>query len=120
MGLSREEFLSGVPERVWEELEVPGWGLVNVATLDAMEYVQLIRWLDEVTDQDSRVRGTEIMARTAVRCLVDDQGNRLLQDDDLTAIYRRPGAFSALPAIFEAANRINRIVGVAVDDTKKA
>lgn len=118
MGLSREEFLKGVPERVWEEMEVPGWGTMSVRGLDALELVDLAEYLDAVPASVPRVRGTEVMARVAVRCLATPEGDRLLTDDDLPTLLRKPGALDALPVIFATANRINKII-VAKDDPEK-
>lgn len=112
MGLSREQFLANIPERIVEEVEVPVWGAMQIRSLDALELVSLSEWLATVEEIETRRRGTSIMAMVAVRCLSDVDGERLLQDDDLPALYRKPGAVEALPVVFAAANRINRIIVV--------
>lgn len=110
MGLSRDQFLM-LPDLPREEIEAPPWGRVTVKTLDALELLDLLEFLNvHVEGERSDTRVTlEGMAKIAVRCLVDDEGNRLQQDDEYQMLYRKQGAKEALGVIVATADRLNQI-----------
>lgn len=82
------------------------------------------------TDRDAwekslyRGRGTRrtletdnIRARLAVRCLVDDQGQRLFGDEDATVLGKL--RVDVLQRIFDAAQRLSGVSDEDIDELKK-
>lgn len=109
MGLSRDQFLT-LPDLPSEDVDAPPWGRVTVKTLNALELLDLLEFLNLSGEGESDTRVTlEGMAKIAAHCLVDDEGNRLLQDDEYQMLYRKQGAKEALGVIVAAADRLNQI-----------
>jgi hypothetical protein len=57
--------------------------------------------------QDGKVSLDNIRAKLCVRCMVDDQGNRLFEDKDAFALGRKSG--NAIRRVFEVAQRLNKM-----------
>ena len=120
MGLSREQFLD-LPDLPTETIEAVPWGTVGVKTLDALELLSLLEFIgipEGVSEQEKRIADYETPAKIAARCMVDEQGKRILQDDEFRILFRKQGAAQALAVIVETANRLNSIF-VPQDDMGK-
>lgn len=120
MGLSREQFLD-LPDLPTETIEAAPWGTVAVKTLDALELLSLLEFIgipEGASEQEKRIADYETPAKIAARCMVDEQGKRILQDDEFRILFRKQGAAQALAVIVETANRLNSIF-VPQDDMGK-
>lgn len=88
-----------------ETVKVPEWGgEVRVRMMTAAD-----RDVYEQRLFQSREGGTikNIRATLAAMCLVDDEGGRMFNEDDIEILGRKSA--SALNRVFEAAQRLNRI-----------
>ena len=122
MGLTREQF-QALPDLPTEAVDSGPWGTVNVKTLDALELLDLVEFItipEGATEQEKRRADYETPAKIASRCMVDDNGDRVVQDDEFRILFRKKGASVALGAIMEASNRLNSIFSSAGDDGKNS
>lgn len=108
--LDREAILSHRHDLPFEDVEVPQWGgLVRVRGLsgkdrDAYEASTIIvragrKGLEEGRDLDN------LRARLIVRCLVDEQGERLFHDGEYDVLGDLPGVI--VNKLWEVASRLS-------------
>ena len=120
MGLNRDQFLS-LPDLPTETIDAAPWGTVTIKTLDALELLSLLEFIsipEGASEQEKRIADYETPAKIATRCMVDEQGNRILQDGEFRLLFRKRGAAQALAVIVETSNRLNSIF-VHQDDARK-
>lgn len=102
--LNRDALLSGKSFLPFEEVSVPELGgtvgVQGMTAGDAMAYYVSLgkRKADERMDVDS-------LAKLVVRCCVDDQRQRVFEDDEWTEVVKWPN--SALQRVALAAMRVN-------------
>jgi len=112
--LSKDQILKAQDCKT-ETVAVPEWGgdvLVRGLTgreRDAFEDESIVRRGKHVEQNLKNVR-----ARLCVRCIVDDQGNRVFDDKDADALGAKSGA--ALARIFDAAQRLS---GLSAEDVEE-
>lgn len=98
-----------------ETVSVPEWGgEVRVRALSAAERDQ---FEDKVVKRDgkrSRVVLTDIRARLAAICMVDEAGKRLFSDAEMAELTKKSAA--ALQRVFEVAQRL---AGITDEDTEE-
>ena len=95
-----------------QKIHVPEWGcLVNVRTLTGRER-------DRFEGQQSRDPYTDIRARLAVLCLVDDEGKQLFTAEDIPALTAKSSR--ALDRVFAVAVKLSGISKEDVEELKKA
>ena len=106
MRLSRDEILKA-EDLSAEEVEVPEWGgtvLVRGMTGQELDAFQM-----SARDQKSgqRLPGAmvNVRAKVVARCVVDDDGDRLFTDADITALGEKSGA--AIDRVFDVASRLS-------------
>ena len=103
MHLSRDDILKA-NDRVTEEVQVPEWGgSVLVRGMSGRERYQFeASALDQRT---GRMNYANTRAKIVLRCVVDDDGNRVFDDADIDLLGEKSGA--ALDRVFEAAARLS-------------
>jgi len=108
--LSKEQILKADDLPI-ETVEVPEWGgSVLVRTMTGTE-----RDAFETSLIDGKERNlTNIRAKLCSKCMVDQSGERLFADSDITALGKKSA--SALDRVFSAAQRLN---GISADDVKE-
>lgn len=98
-----KDAILAMDDLVREMVHFPEWGLAAwVRTFTAAE---LVTWQVECAKDDGSVDSTNIMARMVVRCLVDEDGNRIFEDSDAEALGRKSA--SAVKRAFDVAMRLN-------------
>lgn len=96
MSLTREQILAARRNRKPERMEVPEWGGdVFLKVLTAQEQ----------SDLSEGVTGRELMGRLLIRSIVDEDGNRLLRDEDFGALMEHE--FPVIVRVFGEAARLN-------------
>jgi hypothetical protein len=112
MALSREELLAIKPHAVAVEIE--GHGKVYLKGLDAKERDDYEQSLIE-RGPDGRSRSKEhqenIRAGLVLRCVCDENGERLLADDDLLALGQVDGAI--IDKLWDEARKLS---GMAIEE----
>jgi hypothetical protein len=115
MRLSRDDVLKA-DDRVTEEVDCPEWGgsvLVRGMTgreRDAFE----LSLRDQRSGQRIPGRMNNIRSQIIVRCVVDDDGERLFTDADVTALGEKSGA--AIDRVYDVAARLS---GMSEEDEKE-
>ena len=112
MRLSREDVLKA-DDLATEEVAVPEWGgTVLVRGMTGRERDEF-----EASTLDQRT-GRQNLANTrakiVIRCVVDDDGNRLFDAADIDALGAKSGA--ALDRVFTAAARLSGLSGGDVEE----
>lgn len=106
MTLSREQILRSRGDRKPVRLEVPEWGgAVFVRVLSAKDQMEL----------SEGVKPTEMPVKVILHCLVDEQGNRILQDEDADALGEEE--FPIVMRVFAAVAELN---GLSTKELKEA
>jgi hypothetical protein len=112
--LSRDDILKAEDLRT-EEVDVPEWGgTVLVRGLTGRER-------DEYEGSVLEQRGSRLVpntanvrAKLAVKCVIDEDGNRVFADTDANALGEKSGA--AIDRVFEVASRLS---GLGDTDVKE-
>lgn len=126
MPLNRDEIL-GAQDIETEEVPVPEWGgsvLVKALTGKESDAYQASCYQERpVLDARGRpVKGrtemvrslANVRAKLVVRCIVDEQGNRVFSDADANALGEKSTA--ALDRVFEVAARLSRLSEDDIED----
>jgi hypothetical protein len=115
MRLSKDDILKA-DDRATEEVDCPEWGgSVLVRGMSGRE-----RDAFEVSTTQQRGRGpatrdlVNIRAKLVARCVVDDEGERLFTDADVTALGEKSGA--VIDRLFDVASRLS---GMAEGDEQE-
>jgi len=100
--LSRDEILRSATRRYATVKNVPGWGDVRIQSLTETERWNLIASQADANGKVDRSAVATRMPRLLVMVVVDDEGNRVFQDDDWKQLeFVEP---SILRAVFEIAS----------------
>lgn len=99
-----------------EEVAVPEWnGSVRVRTMTGTERDG---WEASLSPTGSKgVDLSNLRARLLVKCIVDEQGERIFTDEDADALGAKSAA--ALERVFAVAQRLNGLAGNAVGTAEK-
>lgn len=114
MTLSKQQILDAADTRT-EEVEVPEWGgSVRIQTMtgyarDAFE--------SSITGKNGGVNTTNIRAKLAAACLVDEAGELMFSEKDVARLGKKSAA--ALERVFSAAQKLNRISDGDVEELAK-
>ena len=113
--LTREAILAAndTPTR---DVDVPEWcGTVRVRTMSARDRDALEFAAIAAREEGSTV--DNVRARYAAACIVDDKGNQVFTDEDITALGNKSGA--ALDRVYQAIAELNRIMPGDIEDAAK-
>ena len=112
MRLSKEDILKA-EDRTTEEVDVPEWGgsvlVLGMTGRERDAYEVSLR--DQRTGQRRPDALSNIRAKIVVRCVVDDDGNRLFTEADIAALGEKSAA--AIDRVFDVAARLS---GLSDDD----
>lgn len=98
--MTREQILSAKPT-IEGPIDVPTWGgAVHVRRLSAVE---MFRWGTSDRGDDN----TAAAASLVVRCVCDDLGTRLLNDEDAATLQNQDA--SVLELLYPIAAKLNRV-----------
>lgn len=90
----------------YEDVEVPEWGgVVRVRTLTGKERDTFEESISQVKGKKTELRLANVRAKLAARAIVDENGNRLFSDDDISALGKKSAA--ALDRVFTVARRLS-------------
>lgn len=112
--LNREAIL-GADDLTRERVDVPEWG--------GEVYVAMLTGRDRdafeagCQNDDGSKNWVNVRARLAVRCIVDEQGQRIFSDADAEALGRKSAA--ALARVFDVAARLNHLTEKDLEDLEK-
>lgn len=97
-----------------ERVSVPEWGgEVIISTLPAAEKDD---WDASVFDGEHRDLDN-MRARLVVRCIVDEKGDRIFDDEDADALGLKSSA--AMDRCFEVARRLNKVSDADLEALRK-
>lgn len=114
--LKRGQIL-GADDLHQEEVFIPEWGgTVIVRTLTGIERDSFEAEVVEVTQAKFGAK-RNIRARLVARCCVDNEGNRLFQDEDIPLLGKKSNA--ALDRVFDVATRLNAITKSDVEELQR-
>lgn len=114
MSLTREAILSAVDTQR-ERVDVKEWGgYVFVRQLLAFERDN---WEMEIYNARQKNTPINVRASLVVRCVVDDEGNRLFSDADAEAVGKKCGL--AVDRVYEVASRLNLLSQSDKDELEK-
>lgn len=107
-----KEIILAAEDLTRKALEVPEWGgAVYVRTMCGTERDEWEKSLADVKDS------ANVRARLAVRCLCDEQGNRLFADADAEALGKKSGKI--LCRVFDLAIELNRLSPADAEELAK-
>lgn len=119
---SIKDMILGADDLKREVVEVPEWGVTVVVS--EMNGRDREAWSHEtfITKQDgdeikSEVVREDFAARLLVRCLCDEDGNKLFSPDELAALSAKNG--KVLNRLFAVADRLNGITPKAAQEIEK-
>lgn len=114
MRLSKDDILHAEDLRT-EEVDVPEWGgTVLVRGLTGRERDEFEGSVLEQRGQKTVTNTANVRAKLAVKCVVDDTGQRVFADTDANALGEKSGA--AIDRVFEVASRLS---GLGDGDVKE-
>lgn len=106
MTLSREQILASRSNRKPVSLEVPEWGgTVYVRVLSAKDQMEL----------SEGVKPAEMPIKVILHCFVDEQGNRLFQDEDAEML-----AAEEFPIIMRVFAFVAKLNGLSTKELEEA
>lgn len=115
MLLSRDQILQS-NDLATEDVTVPAWGgTVRVRAMTGRERDAFSESLTR--DESGNADFTDYRAKLVAKCAVDESGVQIFTEDDVIALGGK-NAF-ALAAVFEVADRLNRIGAEAIEDARK-
>ena len=116
--LSRAEILAQ-DDLKYEDVEVPEWGgaTVRVRSLNASERDRFEASTVQRNGKKVTTNLENIRARLCLLCLVDENGERLFQEEDTYPLGGKSAA--ALDRIFTVAQRLNGLRDEDVDELAK-
>ncbi|PKN91109.1 MAG: hypothetical protein CVU44_21060 [Chloroflexi bacterium HGW-Chloroflexi-6] len=109
--LTKEQILAA-DDSAFEDVSVPEWGgTVRVRRLSAAEKDAFEASLTIIHQQGGTVvqkpNMVNVRAKLAVRCIVDENGERIFEENEIADLGRKSGA--ALDRVVAAAKRLNRM-----------
>lgn len=115
--LSRDAILA-VDDVQFEDVDVPEWGgKVRVKSLTGRERDALESSMIVGKGKNANVNLNNLRAKLVARSVVDEDGKRLFNDDDIAALGAKSAA--ALTRVYEAAQRLSGITEEDVDELTK-
>lgn len=109
----------GANDSTSEPVDLPSWGspkvFVRVMSGEERDDFEAGCMLSRGKKHSANL--ANIRARLAVKCLVDENGNRVFDDADAPALGKKSGA--ELQAIFDVAQRLNKLTEADVDELTK-
>ncbi len=115
--LGRAEILA-VADMKTEDVFVPEWDAwVKVRTMNASERDHFEAGTVERNGSSVRTNLENIRARLCLLCLVDENGDRLFQEEDTYPLGGKSAA--ALDRVFQVAQRLNGLRAEDVDELAK-
>jgi hypothetical protein len=100
-----------------EKVEVPEWGVT--VWVRSMSGRDRDMFESQMADLSGKGRTMDnFRARMTVFCTVDEKGNRIFKDGDISALGAKSGR--ALDRIFDAASRLNKMTQESIEDEKKS
>ena len=85
-GFATREVLTQRRPRRFASVEVDGWGKVRIRSLTELERSRFEASIRDKTGQVSSSRMVDLKCRLIVLCVVDAEGNQILQDADISAL----------------------------------
>ena len=114
--LTKEEIL-GLADRKAEEVVVPEWAGKTVRLME-MTAADRDEWeLRAYNERKAGVTAKNVRANLVGRCLVDDKGERLFDDEAIGALAKKSA--KALDRLFEVAQRLNALTKQEVQAIEK-
>ena len=105
MGLTREQILGSRKDRKPARIDVPEWGgEVYIRVLSARDQMEM--------SEDTKPQDMPITV--ILHCLVDENGERILQDDDFEALAQED--FPVIMRVFSQAARLNGLSTKELDE----
>lgn len=109
--LGRDDIL-GIDDLPKEDVYVPDWGgYVRVSALTAFNRDKLEEQLAGDKPDWSNFR-----ARWAVKCMIDQEGNRLFKDNEANQLGRKSA--KAMQTVFAAIQRLSGLTQESVEETE--
>lgn len=110
--LGRDAILNAADIK-YEDVDTPEWGgVTRVRMLTAKDRSELEQWCYKNMDTDNVI---ELHARVCIACMVDENGNRIFEAGDITALLEKNG--TVLKRVGETAMRLN---GLTKEDSEEA
>jgi len=104
-------------DRVFEIVEVPEWGgSVRVKALTGTERDAYEETLLTGTGKQTKVTMANARAKLCARAIVDENGERLFSDKDVTRLGQKSAA--ALDRVYEVATRLAKVSKEDIEDLK--
>lgn len=102
----------------FEDVDVPEWGgKVRVRSLAGIERDALEASMIEGKGKNANVNLANLRAKLVARSIVDEDGKRVFEDQDIAALGRKSAA--ALNRVYEVAQRLSGITQEDVDELTK-
>lgn len=114
MTLSKQQILDADDTKT-EEVEVPEWG--GSVTIQTMTGYARDAFESSITGKSGAVNTTNIRAKLAAACLVDEAGELMFTEKDVAKLGKKSAA--ALERVFAAAQKLNRISDGDVEELAK-
>ncbi len=117
MALLSAEQIEAADDRTHEDVPVPEWGgTVRVVGLSAADRDAYEAAFVDAKGKPAVQRLRNVRAKLLVKCLVDEDGNRLFSDDKAKALGQKNGA--VVDRLFDVARRLSGIGQGAVAEGK--
>jgi hypothetical protein len=114
MGFLSKEQILNVDDLRHEDVEVPQWGgTVRVRSLTAKERDEFEHDTYIQNGPDTELNYQNMRARLVVKCLVDDQGNRLFEDKETESLGKKHGA--VIDMLFWKARKLSAFTEADMD-----
>lgn len=112
MTLASKQAILAAQDWNTKEIDVPHWGTVRIREMSAAEHLEIVEQFGggQVANADA----LNFFARLIVTCLVDEQGQPVLTDDDMPALQRK-----SLKQLQRVANEILEFNGIGDKATEK-
>jgi hypothetical protein len=110
--LNRDAILNAADIK-YEDVDTPEWGgITRVRMLTAKDKSALEYWSYKNIDSEKVI---ELYPRVCIACIVDENGNRIFQDDDLESLMQKNG--TVLGRVADVAMKLNKM---SPDDVEEA
>ena len=113
--LTKDQILAADDVR-FEDVKVPEWG--GVVRIQTMTGMARDRYEQTLFDKKSKgITLQNIRAKLVASCAVDEEGALIFDETDTDALGKKSG--KALDRLYEAAQRVNGITDVDVEELEK-
>ncbi len=115
--LTKDQILQA-QDIMFEDVPVPEWGgTVRVVTLTGNERDAIEASMIVGKGKNKDVSLANLRAKVVARSIVDEEGKRIFEDEDIAALGRKSAA--ALNRVYEVAQRLSGITQEDVDELTK-